>query len=85
MEVHNKRSMKILSVAQIVLSVIFFTLGMVDGFHIRYRYVSLLFTPCWMTALVSRVRYQFHLRKPRISRDVIVSLDTIFNAVLYVV
>ena len=66
MEVYNKRSMMILSIAQIVLSIIFFILGMVDGFEIRFGYVSLLFTPCWIAVLVSD-----WIRKPMKSRDVV--------------
>lgn len=50
---YNKRIMMVLSIAQIVMSVIFFILGVVDGFQIRFGYVSLLYTPCWMGALVS--------------------------------
>ena len=49
----NKRLVKALSIAQIVMSVIFFVLGMVDGFKVRYMFVSLTYTPCWMAALVS--------------------------------
>ena len=59
MELYNKRSINS-AIAQIVLSVIFFTLGMVDGLQIRYGNVSLLFTPCWIAALVGGLRYQPH-------------------------
>jgi len=50
---NNTRLLKALSNAQIVMSVIFFVLGMVDGFTVRYVFVSVTYTPCWMTALVS--------------------------------
>ena len=63
MEVYNKRLLMIFSIAQFVLSVIFFTLGVVDGFQIRFGLVSLLFTPCWIAALVSAL-----IRKPMKSR-----------------
>jgi len=56
MEGPNKRSLMALSIAQIVMSIIFFVLGMVDGFEIRFGYVSLLFTPCWLASLVSIMR-----------------------------
>ena len=53
MESYKKRSLMFLSISQIVMSVLFFILGMIDGLKIRYVYVSLLFTPCWIAALVS--------------------------------
>ena len=53
MESCKKHSLMFLSIAQIVMSVLFFILGMTDGLKIRYGYVSLLFTPCWIAALVS--------------------------------
>ena len=53
MENPNKRSLMVLSIVQIVMSVVFFILGMIDGFEIRYGYVSLLYTQCWLAALVN--------------------------------
>ncbi|KAL9962423.1 hypothetical protein ACROYT_G031527 [Oculina patagonica] len=34
------------------MTVIFFVLGMVDRFEVRFMYTSFLFTPCWIAALV---------------------------------
>ena len=53
MENTNKRTLTLLSSFQIVMSVCFFVLGLVDGLEIRYRYVSLVFSPCWIVPLVS--------------------------------
>ena len=50
---YNSRDLKVISIIQIVLSVIFFILGMVDGFEVRFLYSSSTFTPCWISALVS--------------------------------
>jgi len=41
-----------LAIAQIVISVAFFLLGIVDGFLIKDIYVSFIFLPCWVGALV---------------------------------
>jgi len=51
MESLDKRSLMALSIAQTFVSLIFFVLGMVDGFVIRFGYASLLYTPCWITVL----------------------------------
>ncbi|XP_073251940.1 uncharacterized protein [Porites lutea] len=51
MENTNKRTLTLLSSFQIVISVCFLVLGVVDGLEIRYRYVSLVFSPCWIVPL----------------------------------
>ena len=53
MESTNKRTLTLLSSFQIVISVLFFVLGLVDGLEIRYIY-SLVFSPCWIVPLVSQ-------------------------------
>ena len=53
MENTNKRTLALLSSFQITISVLFFVLGLVDGLEIRYRCVSLVFSPCWIIPLVS--------------------------------
>ena len=52
MEKHYKR-LRALSLAQLLLSVILVNLGLVDGIEIRCVYVSLMYSPCWVAALVS--------------------------------
>ena len=53
MENTNNRTLTLLSSFQIVMSVCFFVLGLVDGLEIRYISVSLVFSPCWIVPLVS--------------------------------
>ncbi|XP_078384003.1 uncharacterized protein LOC144666438 [Oculina patagonica] len=50
--VYNKRDLKVISIIQIVMTVIFFAIGMVDRFEVRYMQSSFLFAPCWIAALV---------------------------------
>ncbi|XP_067046374.1 uncharacterized protein [Acropora muricata] len=52
METCSKRHVKTLSKAQIAISVAFFLLGIVDGFLIKDIFVSFIFLPCWVGALV---------------------------------
>ncbi|XP_044181616.1 uncharacterized protein LOC122962533 [Acropora millepora] len=52
METCSKPNVKALSIAQIVISVAFFLLGIVDGLFIKDIYVSFIFLPCWVGALV---------------------------------
>ena len=49
------RVLKVISIVQLMMAVIFFTLGMSDRFQVRHIYTSFLFTPCWIAALVSTV------------------------------
>ena len=53
MENTNKRTLTLLSSFQIVISVLFFVLGLIDGLEIRYIN-SLVFSPCWIVPLVSQ-------------------------------
>ena len=48
---NKKRTLTLLSSFQIVISVMFFILGLVDGLEIRFVNVSLLFSPCWIVPL----------------------------------
>ena len=52
MENTNKRTLILLSSFEIAISVLFFILGLVDGLEIRFIYVSLAFSPCWIVLLV---------------------------------
>ena len=54
MENTNKRTLTLLSSFQIAISVLFFVLGLVDTLEIRYLYVSLTASPCWIIPLVSQ-------------------------------
>ena len=54
MENTSKRTLILLSSFQIAISVLFFILGLVDGLEIRFIYVSLSFSPCWIVPLVSQ-------------------------------
>lgn len=64
----NKRRMKVLSVAQIAMATIFFTLGMVDRYEVGFVQTSLMFTPCWISGLVRALTYlyQTHIISVRI-------------------
>nr|XP_058940278.1 uncharacterized protein LOC131768573 isoform X2 [Pocillopora verrucosa] len=48
----NKRDLKIISIAQLVMAGILFVLGMVDHFEVRYMYASLILMPIWIALLV---------------------------------
>ena len=50
---HNRRLLKVTSIAQIIMSAIFLALGMADRYEARFIYTSYLFMPCWIAALVS--------------------------------
>lgn len=54
--VYSRRDLKVISIIQIVMTVIFFVLGMVDRFQVRFRHTSFLLAPCWIAALVSTLR-----------------------------
>jgi len=51
--VYNSRDLKVISIIQLVMTVIFFILGLVDRFKVRYLYTSFLLSPCWTAAIVS--------------------------------
>ena len=53
MENTKKRTLTLLSSFQVVISVMFFILGLMDGLEIRFVNVSLMFLPCWIVPLVS--------------------------------
>ena len=61
MENTKKRTLTLLSSFQIVISVMFFILGLVDGREIRFVNVSLVFSPCWIVPLVSEFCLFFNL------------------------
>lgn len=48
----SRQELKIISILQLVMSVILFALGIVDHFEVRYTYLSHLLMPCWIAALV---------------------------------
>lgn len=48
----SRQELKIISIIQLVMSVILFALGIVDHFEVRYTYLSHLLMPCWIAALV---------------------------------
>ena len=50
---HNKQLLKVISIAQIIMSAIFLALGMADRYEARLIYTSYVFAPCWIAALVS--------------------------------
>ena len=47
--------MKVLSIAQLAMAAMFFTLGMVDRYKEGYIETSLMFTPCWISSLVRKL------------------------------
>nr|XP_058940276.1 uncharacterized protein LOC131768572 [Pocillopora verrucosa] len=48
----SRLELKIISIIQLVMSIILFALGIVDHFEVRYIYLSHLLMPCWIAALV---------------------------------
>jgi len=50
---HNRRFLKVISMVQVVMGAIFFVLGIVDRYEVRFIYTSYLFAPLWIAALVS--------------------------------
>ena len=61
METCSKSNVKALSNAQIVMSAALFLIGLVDGLHIKFIYVSLAFLPCWIAALVGNISKDIYL------------------------
>lgn len=53
---YNRLVLKLISIAHLVMTSFFFTLGMLDGLEIGFIYSSLLFMPCWIAALVSKCK-----------------------------
>ncbi|CAH3143773.1 unnamed protein product, partial [Pocillopora meandrina] len=53
----NRRDLKIISIAQLVMAGILFVLGMVDHFEVRYMYASLILMPIWISLLVSTLYF----------------------------
>ncbi|XP_022800034.1 uncharacterized protein LOC111337909 [Stylophora pistillata] len=48
----SRRELKIISIIQLAMAVIFFAFGIVDYFEVRYVHISFLFMACWIAALV---------------------------------
>lgn len=61
METCSKPNIRALSNAQIVISMVFFLLGIVDGFLIKDINVSFAFLPCWVGTLVGNILKDIHL------------------------
>ena len=55
MEPCSKPIVTALSITQIVMSVAFFLLGMVDRFYVKFAYTSFTFLPCWIFPLVRNI------------------------------
>ena len=53
----NRRYLKIISIAQLVMAGILFVLGMVDHFEVRYMFASLILMPIWISLLVSTLYF----------------------------
>ena len=51
--VYSRQDLKVVSIIQLVMTAIFFILGLVDRFEVRFLYSSFLLSPCWTAALVS--------------------------------
>ena len=58
----SRLELKIISIIQLVMSVILFALGIVDHFEVRYIYLSQLLMPCWIAALVRTHAQDIELR-----------------------
>ena len=58
----SRLELKIISIIQLVMSVILFALGIVDHFEVRYTYLSHLLMPCWIAALVCTLAQDTQLR-----------------------
>ena len=85
METCSKPNIRSLSNAQIVISIVFFLLGTVDGFLIKYIYVSFAFLPCWIGALVGNILNDIYLgtqRRPTFCRSMITISNLIKSLVI---
>ena len=58
----SRLELKIISIVQLVMSVILFAFGIVDHFEVRYIYLSHLLMPCWIAALVCTLAQDTQLR-----------------------
>ncbi|XP_022800053.1 uncharacterized protein LOC111337928 [Stylophora pistillata] len=48
----NRRDLKVISVIQLIIFLVFFILGLVDGLHVRFAFSSMTFTSIWLAILV---------------------------------
>ena len=81
METCSKKNVSALSNAQIVISVAFFLLGIVDGFFIKDIYVSFTFLPCWIGALVGNILTNIYLatqRRPTLCRSIMYCYASVY-------
>ena len=49
----NRNDLKVISIIQVIICGVLFTLGLVDGLGVRFAY-SVTFIPCWLAVLVSK-------------------------------
>ena len=49
----NRNHLKVISIIQVIICGVFFTLGLADGLGVRFAY-SMTFIPCWLAILVSK-------------------------------
>ena len=49
----NRNDLKVISIIQVIISGVLFTLGLGDGLGVRFAY-SMTFIPCWLAILVSK-------------------------------
>ena len=50
----NRNDLKVISIIQVIICGVLFTLGLGDGLGVRFAYSSMTFTPCWLAILVSK-------------------------------
>ena len=49
----NRNDLKVISIIQVIICGVLFTLGLVDGLGVRFAH-SVTFIPCWLAVLVSK-------------------------------
>ena len=49
----NRNDLKVISIIQVIICGVLFTLGLGDGLGVRFAY-CMTFIPCWLAILVSK-------------------------------
>ena len=58
----NRNDLKVISIIQVIICGVLFTLGLVDGLGVRFVFSSMTFIPCWLAFLVSKKVRKFLLQ-----------------------
>lgn len=58
----SRRALKVLSIVQLIMAPIFFSLGILDHFEVRFVLTSFTLMPCWIAVLVSTLLCSYQLQ-----------------------